>query len=119
MNMNVKTLIAKLSKPHWMPTDPRLIVKNLTVEHIGQLNLMWVMLDRKPITQGFFDNHLEEWTLAGRISVQVIDGAPVREYATLFSEAEFIAFVRAHPEVFTRYLPMKRWNQVFRVKTRS
>ena len=117
--MNVKTLIAKLSKPHWMPTDPRLVVKNLTVEHIGQLNLMWAMLDRKPITQGFFDNHLEEWALAGRISVQVIDGAFVREYATLFSEAEFIAFVRAHPDVFTRYLPMKRWNQVFRVKTRS
>ena len=117
--MNVKTLIAKLSKPHWMPTDPRLIVKNLTAEHIGQLNLMWVMLDRKPITQGFFDNHLEEWALAGRISVQVIDGAFVREYATLFSEAEFIVFVRKHPKVFTRYLPMKTWNQMFRVKTRS
>ena len=116
--MNVKTLIAKLSKPPWMPTDPRLIVKNLTVEHVGQLNLMWVMLDRKPITQGFFDNHLREWELAGRISVQVIDGAPVREYATLFSEAEFIVFVRAHPEVFARYLPMKAWNQMFRVKTR-
>ena len=117
--MNVKTLIAKLSKPHWMPADPRLVVKNLTVEHIGQLNLMWVMLDRKPITQGFFDNHLGEWELAGRISVQVIDGAPVREYATLFSEAEFIAFVRAHPKVFTRYLPMKTWDQMFKVKTRS
>ena len=117
--MNVKDLITKLSKPHWMPTDPRLVVKNLTVEHIGQLNLMWVMLDRKPITQGFFDNHLEKWALAGRISVQGIDGAPVREYATLFSEAEFIAFVRAHPKVFTRYLPMKTWDQMFRVKTRS
>ena len=117
--MNVKTLIARLSKPHWMPTDPRLVVKNLTVEHIGQLNLMWVMLNRKPITQGFFDNHLEEWALAGRISVQVIDCAPVREYATLFSEAEFLVFVKKHPEVFTRYLPMKTWNQMFRVKTRS
>ena len=117
--MNVKTLIARLSKPHWMPADPRLVVKNLTVEHIGQLNLMWVMLDRKPITQGFFDNHLEEWALAGRISVQVIDGAFVREYATLFSEAEFIAFVRAHPEVFIRYLSMYILYQVFIVKTRS
>ena len=117
--MNVKTLITKLSKPHWMPTDPRLVVRNLTVEHIGQLNLMWVMLDRKPITQGFFDNHLEKWALAGRIAVQVIDGAPVREYATLFSEAEFLVFVKKHPEVFTRYLPMKTWNQMFRVKTRS
>jgi len=36
--MNVKILIAKLSKPHWMPTDHRLAVKTLTEKHIGQLN---------------------------------------------------------------------------------
>ena len=117
--MNVKDLITKLSKPHWMPQDPRLIVKNLTPEHIGQLNLMWVLNKRKPITQGFFDQNLDLWALAGRVSVQVVDGAPVREYATLFSEEEFYEFVCRHPEIFSRYLPMNEWKQAFTRKRQN
>ena len=91
--MEPQELINKLSKPHWMPQDPRLIVRNLTPEHIGQLNLMWVFLGRKPITQGFFDQNLSVWELAGRISVQSIYNISVREYATLYTEDEFYRFV--------------------------
>ncbi len=50
----ISKLIEKLSKPHWMPSDPRILVSNLTPEYIGQLNLMWVMLGRINITANFF-----------------------------------------------------------------
>ena len=43
--MEIQELITKLSKPHWMLQDPRMVVRNLTPEHIGQLNLMWVFLE--------------------------------------------------------------------------
>lgn len=114
--MNVKLLIEKLSKPYWMAKDPKTVIHNLTPAHIGQLNLMWVMLDRIEITQGFFDNNLCRWELAGRISMEVIDGAPVREYACLFSEDEFHQFILRHSKVFTKYLPMRTWNKHFKAK---
>lgn len=114
--MNLQEWIAKLSKPYWMPTDPRRIVKNLTPEHIGQLNLMWVFNKRAQITQGFFDQNLGLWELAGRISSQQIDRIPVREYATLFTEAEFYEFVCKHPDIFTQHMPMASWKQHFKVR---
>ncbi len=115
-SMKIQEWIAKWSKPHWMPQDPRIIVKNLTPEHIGQLNLMWVFLGRKPITQGFFDQNLSVWELAGRISVQSIYNISVREYATLYTEDEFYRFVCQHPDVFGRYLTMAMWKKHFAKK---
>lgn len=112
--MNLKEWIVKLSKPHWMPEDPRIRIHNLTPKHVGQLNLMWVFAGRKPITQGFFDRNLNLWDLAGRICVQTVDNIPVREYATLFTEQEFYQFVKQHPEVFERYMPMSAWSRHFR-----
>ena len=114
--MEPQELINKLSKPHWMPQDPRLIVRNLTPEHIGQLNLMWVFLGRKPFTQGFCDQILSVWELAGRISVQTINNGYVREYATLYTEDEFYRFVCQHPDVFGRYLTMAMWKKHFAKK---
>lgn len=114
MDAKLKTLIEKLSKPHWMDTDPRTVVSNLTPEHIGQLNLMWVMLNRKPITQGFFDLNLTCWSLAGQVSSIIIDKFPVLEYATLFDEQEFYQFVLKHPKSFSTHIPMSRWRQMFR-----
>ena len=115
--MTVNDWIAKWSKPHWMPYDPRSIIKNLAPEHIGQLNLMWVMMDRAQITQGFFDQNLSKWELAGRISVQVVESIQVREYATVLDEREFYDFVRANAPLFSRYMPMSKWKLIF--STRS
>ena len=114
--MEPQELINKLSKPHWMPQDPRLIVRNLTPEHIGQLNLMLVFLGRKPMTQGFLDQNLSVGELAGRISVQTINNGYVREYATLYTEDEFYRFVCQHPDVFGRYLTMAMWKKHFAKK---
>ena len=77
---------------------------------------MWVFLGRKPITQGFFDQNLSAWELAGRISVQSIDNISVREYATLYTEGEFYRFVCQHPDVFGRYLTMGMWKKHFAKK---
>lgn len=116
MDKQLTDLLAKLSKPYWMPTDPRTKILNLTQDHIGQLNLMWVMLERKPITQGFFDKNLNRWTIAGRVSNEVIDSGTVRDYACLFSEKEFHEFILRHPKVFAKYLPISTWNHYFKVK---
>lgn len=111
--MEIQELITKLSKPHWMLQDPRMVVRNLTPEHIGQLNLMWVFLGRKPITQGFFDKNLNVWDLAGRIVVEEIENIPIREYATLYSEDEFYRFICQHPDVFGRFLTLAMWKKHF------
>ena len=111
--MEIQELITKLSKPHWMLQDPRMVVRNLTPEHIGQLNLMWVFLGRKPITQGFFDKNLNVWDLAGRIVVEEIENIPIREYATLYSEDEFYRFICQHPDVFGRFLKHAMWKKHF------
>ena len=111
--MEIQALIAKLSKPHWMPQDPRLVVRNLTPEHIGQLNLMWVFLGRTPITQGFFDKNLNVWDLAGRIAVAEIENIPIREYATLYKDDEFYRFICQHPDVFGRFLTLAMWKKHF------
>lgn len=112
--MNLKDWIEKWSNYYWMPSDPRLQIKNLTVEHFGQLNLMWVLMGRKTITQGFFDQNLDKWELAGKICLRMIDGVPIREYATIYNEREFYAFVKKHPEVFASYLPMTTWDRMFK-----
>lgn len=114
--MTVDELIKKLSKPYWMATDPRHVIKNMSVEHYGQLNLMWVMVGRKPITQGFFDNNLGKWDVAGQISLQIVDGIQVREYATVFNQAEFYRFIDEHPKLFARFLPMGNWAKLFSMR---
>lgn len=117
--MTLQDWIAKWSKPYWMPKDPRTVVRNLSPEHIGQLNLMWVMVGRGEITQGFFDQNLSKWELAGRVSVQLVRGIEIREYATVFNEAEFYEFVRSNPQVFNRYMSMATWHKIFKVRTRT
>lgn len=116
MDKQLSDLLTKLSKPYWMPTDPRATVRNLTPDHIGQLNIVWVMLGRQPITQGFFDQNLSKWELAGQVSNEVIDSGSVRDYACLFSEYEFHKFILHHREVFSKYLPISTWNRHFKVK---
>lgn len=99
-----------------MPSDPRSLISNLTPDHIGQLNILWVMLGRRQITQGFFDHNLGKWELAGRVSNEVIDSGSVRDYACLFSEAEFHQFILRHPKTFSKHLPISTWNRYFKVK---
>ena len=116
LKMKLQEWIAKWSNPHWMPQDPRKIVSNLTSEHIGQLNLMWIFLCRKPITQGFFDQNLNLWELAGRICSQNINNISVRDYATIYTEDEFYRFVCQNPDVFGLYFTMTIWKQHFTKK---
>ena len=114
MDKQLTALLAKLSKPYWMPTDPRLLVKNLTPDHMGQLNIMWVLTHRLPITQGFFDKNLAQWDIAGRVCSERAQGATVREFATLYTEAEFYPLILAHRKVFTKHLAMRDWQKLFR-----
>ena len=111
-------MLLKLSNPHWMPQNPLHYISNLTPEHVGQLNLMWVISGRPEFSPRFFPDNLANWELAGRVSVQMIDNYQVREYATLFSEPEFYRFLKQHPQVFGRYLPMANWRKHFSRKSR-
>ncbi len=109
----ISKLIEKLSKPHWMPSDPRILVSNLTPEHIGQLNLMWVMLGRINITANFFKDNLDLWATAGNIAAEPIQGATVRDFATLYNEAEFYDFLQKNQRPFTNHLPLQEWRKIF------
>ena len=113
--MELKDWIAKWSKPYWMEIDPKERIRNITPEHYGQINLLWAMVGRPEITQGFFDNNLDTWALSGRICIRKIGEANVRDYATLLSEKEFYKLVQKHPQIFSSYMPMSRWNHIFKV----
>ena len=117
--MELNEWISKWSKPYWMDSDPKDVVCNITPEHYGQINLMWILMGRKAITQKFFDHHMDRWHLAGRICTMILDGAPIRDTATALNEQEFHAFVRQHPEVFSAFLPMTTWDRMFKKKTTS
>lgn len=103
--MNVRQMLDKLCKPHWMAQDPHDIFHNLTPEHIGQLNLMWVHTGRPKLTTGFFDNRLELWQKVGAICNEKIDGSYVRDYATIYTEDEFRVIVVQHKSLFTKHVP--------------
>lgn len=115
MDERLKTLLDKLSKPYWTPQDPRIRIPNLTVDHIGQLNLMWALTGRRPIAKGFFDGHMESWELAGRICSASFLNIPIREYLTLFTEAEFYAFVLQNKRFFAAYMSMPAWHKTFKL----
>ena len=117
--MNLQDWLEKWHKPYWMDEDPAGVISNLTPEHVGQLNLMWVIVGRPRIAPGFFDNQLANWELAGRVALQEIDGIQIREYATLFNQAEFYEFICKHRAIFSRYLPMLTWHRLFKAKTKS
>lgn len=103
--MNIAEFIAKLSKPYWMPVDPNTVFHNLTPEHIGQLNLMWVLTGRPRLTKGFFNNRLDTWQKVGAICNEKIDGSYIRDYATLYTEDEFRSIVVSYKPLFVKHVP--------------
>lgn len=112
----VQDLITKLSKPHWMPQDPRIYISDLTPGHIGPLNLTWALVGRPVFTENFFRKHYGVWALTQVVCTEVIDRTTVRDYATLYSEQEFYALVQQHPAVFIRGIPMQLWDKAFKVQ---
>lgn len=108
----VEDWTAQLSKPYWMPHDPRVLIKGLTPDHMGPLNLMWVLTGKRVFTPGYFDTYAGQWRTANVLCKSWIGPGTfaVGDYATLYTERMFYERIfLTHPNLFKFWAPLPTW----------
>lgn len=112
--MNVKDLCVKLSHTNWMPYHASKYISNWAGLE-GQLNLAWVLSGRPTrITPAFFNT--PHWTTAYKLGQAEFKGYPVREFATLLSQDEFLKMSMQYPQVIQRFVDLSDWQRAFKQK---
>lgn len=106
--------ITKLSKPYWMPIDPRIRNKGVTEAHLGPLNIMWVLMRMKPLDESWFTRNSLTWDVVVSLCAERIRSYPVGDYATIYSPQEFYALIKQHPATFRKHAPMVVWDSAFK-----
>lgn len=102
--MEIKSLVAKLSKFYWSPNHPQTYtlrgadgkhkgVGNIAHHDYGAFNLAWAEVQdqwKTPQEQVAFVARFAEWRTVTGI---IVDKYPLREWATLLTPAEFKVFL--------------------------
>lgn len=107
--MEVIDLVKKLKHSQWFEQDLDKVLTN-PYGNEAAMNIAWVLNGKpKNFTPAFFNHN---WHTAARIIQETVEHYPVREWATLLSIEEFSSLIQRNPSVFSKYLPMAKWNKI-------